>query len=99
MASLGLFTRSLRQMVQGIRNSGADESAFVQKCIAEIKDDLRGRDIQAKGIALQKLTYLHMLGEDVSWAAFHVTEVMPQVRPRERLLLLAQVGGPALQGS
>ena len=79
MASLGLFSRSLRDMVRGIRGAGGDEPAFVQKCLAEIKDELRGRDIQTKGVALQKLAYLHMLGEDVSWAAFHVTEVMPQV--------------------
>ena len=31
--------------------------------------------MRTKALALEKLTYLHMLGYDMSWAAFHVVEV------------------------
>jgi len=30
-----------------------------------------------KAIAVLKLTYLQMLGYDMSWAAFHIVEVIP----------------------
>ena len=30
--------------------------------------------------AVQKLTYLHMLGNDIGWAAFNIVEVLSQER-------------------
>ena len=42
----------------------------------DIKKELKNTDMKVKTVALQKLTYLNMLGFDMSWAAFHVVEVM-----------------------
>lgn len=36
---------------------------------------VKSTDVRTKALALEKLTYLHMLGYDMSWAAFHVVEV------------------------
>jgi AP-3 complex subunit delta-1 len=48
--------------------------------IAECKKELRDSDTFTKAQAIRKLTYLQMLGYDMSWAAFQVVEVMSQPR-------------------
>ena len=35
---------------------------------------MKSTDLRTKALALEKLAYLHMLGYDMSWAAFHVVE-------------------------
>jgi AP-3 complex subunit delta len=45
-----------------------------------------------KATALLKLTYLEMFGNDMSWAAFHVLEVMSsQNYPEKRIGYLAAI--------
>jgi AP-3 complex subunit delta len=75
-----MFEKSLQDLVKGIRAIKGDTSPFISKAIQEIKDELKNRDIQIKTQALQKLCYLNMLGNDMSWSAFHVIEVMSQER-------------------
>jgi hypothetical protein len=43
-----------------------------------LQDELTGKDKsqQVKANAILKLTYLQMLGYDMSWASFHIVEVM-----------------------
>ena len=53
---------------------------YIQKAIAEIKDEVKSRDVTVKAQALQKMTYLHMLGYDMAWASFAIIEVMSQER-------------------
>ena len=63
-------------LVRGIRNSKGDESAFVNEAVQEIKEELKDPSLTVKSIAIEKLTYLQMLGYDMNWAAFQVIEVM-----------------------
>ena len=73
-----MFEKTLSDLVKGLRSNKRRESEFVAKCIAEIKDELSGKDKsqQVKANAVLKLTYLQMLGHDMSWASFHIVEVM-----------------------
>lgn len=71
-----VFERTLSDLVRGIRTHKNDEANFINKCLAEIKEELKSPDVSKKIVAVQKLTYLQMLGYDMSWAAFNVVEVM-----------------------
>lgn len=42
----------------------------------ECRKELRTDSIDAKATAVQKLTYIQMLGYDVGWAAFNIVEVL-----------------------
>ncbi|MGH0162849.1 UNVERIFIED_CONTAM: hypothetical protein FKN15_043758 [Acipenser sinensis] len=52
------------------------QAKFISACIDEIKHELKQDNIAVKANAVCKLTYLQMLGYDVSWAAFNIIEVM-----------------------
>uniref|UniRef100_A0A8C5NPG2 AP-3 complex subunit delta-1 n=1 Tax=Junco hyemalis TaxID=40217 RepID=A0A8C5NPG2_JUNHY len=49
---------------------------YISQCIDEIKQELKQDNIAVKANAVCKLTYLQMLGYDISWAAFNIIEVM-----------------------
>ena len=52
---------------------------FLDVCLSEIRKEIRDSDIRTKTCAVEKLFYLHMTGRtDMSWAAFHVVEVIAQ---------------------
>jgi len=74
-----MFERSLVDLIRGIRNHKKNETRFINQCINEIKEELKG-DIQKKTVAIQKLTYIQMLGYDISWASFKIVEVMSAVK-------------------
>lgn len=44
-------------------------------CLEEIKQELRQHNLSVKTNAVAKLTYLQMLGYDISWAGFNIIEV------------------------
>eukprot|EP01080_Neovahlkampfia_damariscottae_P011638 gene11638-4879_t len=73
---MSLFKKSLEDLVKGIRASKDKEDDFIRTSIGEIKDEVKSKDMNVKVAALQKLTYLHMIGYDMSWASFHIVEVM-----------------------
>uniref|UniRef100_A0A3Q3RM89 Adaptor related protein complex 3 subunit delta 1 n=1 Tax=Mastacembelus armatus TaxID=205130 RepID=A0A3Q3RM89_9TELE len=52
------------------------QAKYISTCIDEIKQELKQDNIAVKANAVCKLTYLQMLGYDVSWAAFNIVEVM-----------------------
>ncbi|KAL5010757.1 hypothetical protein ScPMuIL_013062 [Solemya velum] len=54
----------------------SERSKYISECIEEAKQELRQDNMAVKANAVNKLTYLQMLGYDVSWAAFNVIEVM-----------------------
>lgn len=64
----------------GIRANKADPKPFISQAIAECKMELRNVDPYVKAQAVRKLTYLQMMGYDVSWAAFAIVETMSQAR-------------------
>lgn len=76
-----LFQRSLDDLIKGIRlhnpESSTPISNFLSKAMEEIRREIKSTDPQTKSTALLKLTYLHTLyGFDISWADFHVVEVI-----------------------
>ncbi|KFH46315.1 AP-3 complex subunit delta-like protein [Hapsidospora chrysogenum ATCC 11550] len=60
----------------GLRNHKGNEKEYIQKSLKECRAEVRSQDMDLKATALLKLVYLEMLGYDMSWASFHVLEVM-----------------------
>ncbi|XP_015922470.1 AP-3 complex subunit delta-1 isoform X1 [Parasteatoda tepidariorum] len=75
-----IFDKNLTDLVRGIRNNKDNETKYIAQCIEEIKEELRQENISVKANAVAKLTYLQMLGYDISWAAFNVIEVMSSTK-------------------
>lgn len=71
-----VLDKNLQDLVRGIRNHKENEGKYVAECLDEIKSELRQDNIAIKAIAVNKLTYLQMIGYDISWSAFNVIEVM-----------------------
>ncbi|XP_059455504.1 AP-3 complex subunit delta [Corylus avellana] len=76
-----LFQRNLDDVIKGLRLQLIGESAFISKALDEIRRELKSTDPHSKSTALHKLSYLSSLHHhDMSWAAFHVVEVMSSSR-------------------
>ncbi|XP_044014482.1 AP-3 complex subunit delta-1 isoform X2 [Aphidius gifuensis] len=71
-----MFDKNLTDLVRGIRNNKNNEAKYIAQCIEEIKQELRQDNVAVKSNAVAKLTYLQMLGYDISWAGFNIIEVM-----------------------
>eukprot|EP00106_Octopus_bimaculoides_P017599 XP_014785041.1 PREDICTED: AP-3 complex subunit delta-1-like isoform X1 [Octopus bimaculoides] len=74
-----VLDKNLQDLVRGIRNHKENEGAdakYIAECLDEIKQELRQDNMAVKSNAVNKLTYLQMLGYDISWAAFNIIEVM-----------------------
>ncbi|KAJ3473538.1 hypothetical protein NLG97_g10255 [Lecanicillium saksenae] len=70
------FEKSLYDLIQGLRNHKGTEKEYIQKSLKECRVEVRSQDMDVKATALLKLIYLEMVGHDMSWASFHVLEVM-----------------------
>eukprot|EP00095_Tigriopus_kingsejongensis_P012727 snap_masked-scaffold43_size480169-processed-gene-2.9 protein:Tk12727 transcript:snap_masked-scaffold43_size480169-processed-gene-2.9-mRNA-1 annotation:"ap-3 complex subunit delta-1-like isoform x3" len=93
-----LFDKNLNDLVRGIRNHKVDEGGYIAQCLEEIKQELRHPQLSVKTNAVAKLTYLQMLGYDISWAGFNVIEVMSSPKFTEKrigYLAAAQSFSPA----
>jgi len=75
-----VFEKTLNDLVSGIRSHKRDTALFISQSIAEIKNELQSPDFFTKSNALQKLTFLQMMGYTMSWAAFAAVEVMSSPR-------------------
>nr|XP_016935153.1 AP-3 complex subunit delta isoform X1 [Drosophila suzukii] len=75
-----MFDKNLTDLVRGIRNNKDNEAKYISTCIEEIKQELRQDNISVKCNAVAKLTYIQMLGYDISWAGFNIIEVMSSSR-------------------
>ncbi|KAK7402939.1 AP-3 complex subunit delta [Neonectria punicea] len=75
-AELPPFEKSLYDLIRGLRNHKGNEKEYIQKSLKECRAEVRGQDMDLKATALLKLIYLEMVGHDMSWASFHVLEVM-----------------------
>ncbi|KAL1915223.1 uncharacterized protein VTP21DRAFT_7499 [Calcarisporiella thermophila] len=71
-----MFEKTLTDLIRGIRANKKNEHKYVAACLQEIRQEMRSSDADIKAMAVAKLTYLQMLGYDMSWASFHVVEVM-----------------------
>ena len=63
-----MFEKNLQDLIKGIRSHKRDGEAYVSKCIAEIRKELKGSDASLKANGILKLVYLQLLGHDISWA-------------------------------
>ncbi|KAI9344389.1 adaptin N terminal region-domain-containing protein [Obelidium mucronatum] len=73
---MSFFQKSLHDLIRGIRANAANEDRYIRACLDEIRSEVKKTDLDVKAVAVAKLFYLHMLGFDMGWAAFHVVEVM-----------------------
>ncbi|XP_066144483.1 AP-3 complex subunit delta isoform X1 [Euwallacea fornicatus] len=71
-----MFDKNLTDLVRGIRNNKENEAKYISQCMEDIKQELRQDNLPVKSNAIAKLTYLQMLGYDISWAGFNIIEVM-----------------------
>ncbi|CAO3685225.1 unnamed protein product [Umbelopsis ramanniana] len=71
-----MFEKSLTDLIRGIRANKKNEQKYISACLQEIRNEVKANDIDVKANAIAKLTYLQMFGYDMSWASFHVVEVM-----------------------
>ncbi|XP_074593253.1 adaptor-related protein complex 3, delta 1 subunit-like garnet [Brevipalpus obovatus] len=74
------FDKNLTDLVRGIRNNKENEAKYIAQCIEEIKEELKQDNVAVKANAVAKLTYLQMLGYDMTWAAFNIVEVMSSTK-------------------
>ncbi|KAJ3271191.1 AP-3 complex subunit delta-1 [Terramyces sp. JEL0728] len=70
-----MFEKSVTDLVRGIRANKHNEQAFIRTAINEIQTEIK-QDLELKSNAIQKLMVLHLMGYDMSWAHFHIIEVM-----------------------
>ncbi|PNS20499.1 AP-3 complex subunit delta [Sphaceloma murrayae] len=75
-----MFEKDLYALIRGLRNHKGAEATYIRDSIAECRKEIRGQDMDAKATALLKLIYLEMFGHDMSWASFHVLEVMSSAK-------------------
>ena len=80
-----MVEKTLPDMIKGLRANPQGEAAFIATCISECRKELLESGAPGASIrqnAVLKLIYLQSLGHDVSWAAFHVVDVMASPRFR-----------------
>jgi len=71
-----MFEKNLNDLVRGLRNNKQNEAKYIAECLDNIKQELRQENMALKANAVLKLSYVQMLGYDISWAAFNIIEVM-----------------------
>ncbi|KAJ7657986.1 Ap3d1 protein [Mycena rosella] len=75
-----MWERTLQDLIRGLRANKKDESKFIAKAVDEIRKEIKSEDMELKAGAVLKLTYLDMMGYDMTWASFHVVEVMSSAK-------------------
>ncbi|CAG8460406.1 2683_t:CDS:10 [Rhizophagus irregularis] len=75
-----MFEKTLTDLIRGIRTNKKNEQKYIAACLQEIRQEVKSNDPDVKAVAISKLTYLQMLGYDMSWASFHVVEVMSSAK-------------------
>ncbi|KAF8453948.1 adaptin N terminal region-domain-containing protein [Terfezia claveryi] len=74
------FEKSLYDLIRGLRARKGDERAYILENLKECRNEARSQDGDIKATAILKLIYLEMFGHDMSWASFHVLEVMSSAK-------------------
>lgn len=81
------FEKSLKDLIKGIRaNNETPEklSQFLAQALRECREEANSPDFNLKTNAVLKLTYLEMYGFDMSWANFHILEVMSSSKLQQK---------------
>lgn len=92
-----MFEKSLVDLIRGMRGHKGRENEYIQTALRECRSEIRSQDMDLKATALLKVIYLEMFGNDMTWAAFNVLEVMSSakhVQKRVGYLAAAQSFGP-----
>ncbi|KAF9885120.1 AP-3 complex subunit delta [Aspergillus nanangensis] len=71
--------KSLGFKILAALHNGSEED-YIQHSLRECKAEIKSQDMDKKATALLKLIYLEMFGYDMSWASFHVLEVMSSTK-------------------
>ncbi|PSR85817.1 AP-3 complex subunit delta [Coniella lustricola] len=79
-----MFEKSLYDFIRGLRNHKGSDREYIQNCLKECRAEVRSQDMDLKATALLKLCYLEMMGHDMSWASFHVLEVMSSAKYHQK---------------
>ena len=53
-----MWERTLQDLIRGLRANKKDESKFIAQAIAEIRQEIRSKDMELKAGAVLKLTYV-----------------------------------------
>lgn len=61
-----MFEKTLTDLVRGIRACKRDTGSYISQCISEIKEEIKSTDLEVKTNALQKMTFLQMMGYSMS---------------------------------
>ena len=79
-----MFEKSLVDLIRGMRGHKGREGEYIQNAIKECRSEVRSQDMDVKATALLKLIYLEMFGNDMTWAAFNVLEVMSSAKHMQK---------------
>lgn len=55
-----MFEKSLTDLIRGIRANKKNEQKYIQVCLQEIRNEVKSNDVDVKGVAIAKLTYVCM---------------------------------------
>jgi len=61
-----MWERTLQDLIRGLRANKKDESKFIAKAVDEIRNEIRGDDMELKAGAILKLTYVRSFPEACS---------------------------------
>ena len=81
------FEKSLKDLIKGIRSHNDTPEmlqTFLEGVLAECREEVHVLDLNMKTNAVLKLTYLEMYGFDMSWANFHILEVMSSTKLQQK---------------
>ncbi|VVT43800.1 uncharacterized protein SAPINGB_P000152 [Magnusiomyces paraingens] len=81
-----VFEKNLEALIRGIRaaKDATSREKFLNDSLAECRVEAASPDMEVKTQAVLKLAYLEMYGYDMSWASFHVLEVMSSSRFQQK---------------
>ncbi|KAF2863657.1 Adaptor protein complex AP-3 delta subunit [Piedraia hortae CBS 480.64] len=79
-----MFEKDIERLIRGLRSHKGHEAEYMQSSLRECRTEIRSQDMDVKATALLKLVYLEMYGHDMSWASFHVLEVMSSAKYRHK---------------
>lgn len=81
-----VFEKNLEALIRGIRaaKDAASREKFLNDSLAECRVEAASPDMDVKAQAVLKLAYLEMYGYDMSWASFHVLEVMSSAKFQQK---------------
>ena len=57
-----MWERTLQDLIRGLRANKKDEAKFIAQATDEIRQEIRGKDMELKAGAVLKLTYVRVDG-------------------------------------